>query len=79
MDTENRGTVAVELTADEALVLFEFLQRFSETRALSIQDQAEERALWNLCCLLEKVLSEPFDRNYHELLAQAQNRLRDQE
>jgi hypothetical protein len=79
MSTENPRDVTVQLTADEALVLFEFLQRFSETEVLSIQDQAEERALWNVGCLLEKSLSEPFAGNYQELLAQARDRLRDEQ
>jgi hypothetical protein len=39
---------------DEALVLFEFLSRFSDTDELRVEDQAEQRALSNLCCLLEK-------------------------
>lgn len=72
-------TTSIDLTADEALVLFEFLQRFSESDVLAIQDQAEERALWNLCCLLEKRLVIPFASNYQELLAGARDRLRDEE
>jgi hypothetical protein len=69
--------VQIELTTDEALVLFEFLQRFSESDALTLEDQAEQRVLWNLCCVMEKTLSEPFAVNYAELLAQARDRLRD--
>lgn len=68
---------SIDLGADEALVLFEFLQRFSESDSLTIQDQAEQRALWNLCCLLEKQLVAPFASNYQELLASARDRLRD--
>ena len=62
MSIEDPSPVAVQLTPDEALVLFEFLQRFSETDALSIQDQAEKRVLWNECCSLEKFLSQPSPR-----------------
>ena len=40
--------VRLELTGDEALVLFEFLFRFDDDGSLTIQDQAEERALWKL-------------------------------
>lgn len=69
--------VQFELTIDEALVLFELLQRFSESDALTLEDQAEQRVLWNLCCVMEKTLSEPFAVNYAELLAQARDRLRD--
>ena len=49
-----QSDVKITLTSDEALVLFDFLQRFSETEKLEITDQAEERALWNLCCLFRK-------------------------
>jgi len=71
--------VTVTLTADEAVVLFEFLRRFSDTDKLTIEDQAEERALWNLCCVFEKGLVVPFDVSYPEALQAARNRLRDEE
>ena len=63
--------VSLTLTRDEALVLFEFVSRFSDTDKLSIVDQAEERALWNLTCVLEKVLSEPFGADYEEVIRRA--------
>jgi hypothetical protein len=69
--------VKLELTADEALVLFEFLSRYGESDTLSIVDQAEQRALWNLQCLFEKQLVEPFCTDYAALLAAARDRLRD--
>lgn len=69
--------VTLVLARDEALVLFEFLSRFSDTNKLSIIDQAEERALWNLTCVLEKVLVEPFGTDYEERIRQARERLRD--
>lgn len=46
--------VTITLTADEALVLFEFVRRFSDTDELVIKNAAEQQALWNLCCLFEK-------------------------
>jgi hypothetical protein len=75
--TEDLSDTSVRLAPDEALVLFEFLQRFSDTGRLIIEDQAEQRALWNLCCELERRLVEPFRPDYRELLAQARSRLRD--
>ena len=69
--------VRIELTGDEALVLFEFLARFDDHEVLIVQDQAEERALWNLQCLLEKQLVEIFDPNYKALLEAVRGRLRD--
>jgi hypothetical protein len=65
------------LSADEALVLFEFLSRYSDSDELTIVDQAEQRALWNVCCSLESELAEPFSDRYGELLEAARGRLRD--
>ncbi len=70
--------INISLTKDEALVLFEFLTRFSESDSeLTIEDQAEERVLWNLCCDLEKILVESFKESYGELLNQAREKVRD--
>ncbi len=69
--------VQIELSEDEALVLFDFLARFDSGGTLVLGDQAEERALWNLHCLLEKRLIEPFQPNYPALVAAARERLRD--
>ncbi len=70
--------VGLKLTKDEALVLFELLSRFSDEDDLAIHDQAEERALWNLQCALEKVLVEPFSPEYKSVLEAARDRLRDE-
>jgi len=69
--------VHLRLTPDEALVLFEFLSRYGDTDDLRVEDQAEQRALWNLCCVLEKELREPFDPDYVKLVQSARDRLRD--
>ena len=69
--------VQLSLTSDEALVLHELLQRFSGSGALNLEDQAEERALWNLCCLLEKELLKPLSASYPQALEAARSRLRD--
>ena len=66
----------VSLTDDEALVLFEFLTRFSRDECLSIGHPSEETALWNLQCLLERELEQPLRSNYAELLEKARQRLR---
>lgn len=47
--------VIIRLTVPEAVVLDAFLRRYEETDQLRIVDQAEQRALWNLQCLFEKV------------------------
>lgn len=69
----------IELAEDEALVLFEWLSRFNKTGRAAFEDQAEQRALWNLEAALEKVLVAIFDPRYAELLAAARQRLRDPE
>lgn len=71
------ANIEIALTSDEALVLFEFLSRFSESETLTVVDQAEERALWNLHALLEKTLLPPFQDDYRDQLQQARDQLRD--
>jgi len=71
--------VTITLTADEALVLFELTRRFSDTDKLTIEDQAEERALWNLCCIFEKKLVILIDIAYSAALQAARDRLRDED
>lgn len=50
----SESEVVIRVTVSEAVVLDEFLRRYSETDRLTIEDQAEQQALWNLQCLLEK-------------------------
>lgn len=71
------GHLSLHLTADEAIVLFEWLARFHGSGDASFQDQAEQRALWNLECMLERDLVAPLRDDYDELLAAARDRLRD--
>lgn len=73
----SKEEVNIKLTKDEALVLFEFLSRFSDKNKPKIEHQAEERALWNLACIFEKELVELFEKEYGELLESARERLRD--
>jgi hypothetical protein len=67
------------LTGDEALVLFDFLSRYTDTEQLLIEDQAEQQVLWDMCAMLERELVEPVGPNYDELLAAARNRVRHKE
>jgi hypothetical protein len=69
--------IDLRLTKEEAIVLFEMLSRFSENDSLEIEDQSEQRVLWNLCASLEAVLVEPFDKNYASILENARAMLRD--
>ncbi|WP_416768825.1 hypothetical protein ACM66T_04945 [Sulfurimonas sp. ST-25] len=69
--------ISLSLKQEEAVVLFEFLSRFSNSEKLEIKDQAEERVLWDLCSFLEESLSEPLHGNWKELLEKARNSVRD--
>ncbi|MCM0674845.1 hypothetical protein NCC78_09095 [Micromonospora phytophila] len=78
----DQDEVVVRLSHDEALVLFEWLSRTDElTNDFGdlVEDQAEQRALWNLTCLLERVLVEPVRSEHRELVEQARSRLRDED
>lgn len=74
--------VVVRLSHDEALVLFEWLSRTDERTsdfADLIEDQAEQRALWNLTALLERELVDPVQAEYRTLVDEARSRLRDEQ
>ena len=61
----------IELSKNEALVLIEFLLRFRDKDKLSIEDEAEEQILWDLCAMLETEVPELLDKNYKDLLEKA--------
>lgn len=71
--------VNITLDKDEALVLFEFLSRYSDTDKITFEDQAEQVALWNLQCLLESTLVEPFQKNYNQIIQKARDNIRHEE
>ena len=77
MTDDSEEKVIIELTKSEALVLHDFLARACEDSALTLLDQAERQALWNLECLLEEALVEPLLPNYTELLERAKKRLKE--
>ena len=70
--------VEIRLTSDEALVLLELVTRFTNDDTLTIEHGGERAALWNLCAALERVLVEPFQSNYQQLLSAARSRLAEQ-
>lgn len=79
MVEDGSESVIVSLSEDEALVLYEFLTRFDTRGDLRVEDQAEERVLWDLLCLLEQQLVPPLRHDYAALLATARARVRDPE
>jgi hypothetical protein len=68
-------SVQLTLSPDEAVVLFELVSRFTNSDTLSIEDESEAHALWNVCSLLERRLVEPFLPNYEGILSAARQRL----
>jgi hypothetical protein len=72
-----RDTVALELSSDEALVLFELIARLNKRDDLSFDDQAEQRVLWDIEAMLERELGAPLRADYSQLLADARARVRD--
>ncbi|MFT4286775.1 hypothetical protein [Nocardioides sp.] len=70
--------IDLALSRDEALILFEWLARTSESDSLSgIADDIEQQVLWNVEALLERVLVEPLDANYGAILEAARRRLQE--
>jgi hypothetical protein len=69
--------VKLEVTSDEALVLYDWLTRFNQRDNTEFADQAEERVLFDLEAMLEKVLIAPLQSDYAERLAQARSNVRD--
>ena len=68
--------MAVTLTSDEALVLFELLHRWEDSGEIgTVLMPGEQTALWALSGHLESTLVEPFEGNYRELLDHARQRL----
>lgn len=70
-------SVRIELSDDEALVLFEWLKRTDEdeTPAPPVDHPAERLALWAIEGALERTLVEPLRPDYPELLRAARDRL----
>lgn len=72
--------IAIQLSRDQALVLFEWLARTGAAdQPAAFEDQAEQRVLWDLEASLESVLTEPLREDYRQLVATARARLRDAE
>ncbi len=73
-----KDSINLNITKDEALVLFELVSRYSNTDILSIEHQSEQRALWNLTCVFEKTINEAYDIEYKEALELARSNLKDE-
>ena len=69
--------VLLELSRDEAIVLFGWVSRLNNAKGVDFEDQAEQRVLWDIEAMLETKLAEVFDPKYDDLLARARARVRD--
>ncbi len=67
--------VVIELTGDQALVLFEWLSRFNQDGSFAFEDAAEQRVLFDLESKFESSLTAPLEPNYKEQLAEARRRV----
>jgi len=77
---DNNQDLNIKLSKDEALILFDFLSRFSEKEIEGVfQDQSEQKVLWIIEGQLEKVLVEPFMPDYSEIILKARDKIRDSE
>jgi hypothetical protein len=69
------GSVNLILKKEVALVLFEMFADVKQESAVPIRDDAERQAIWNLACLFESALVEPFMPNYNTIIDEAKKRL----
>jgi len=75
-DKENeKALVQLELSTDEALVLFEFIARFEEHDIKPWSEIGEQQVVWRIEAQLEKALVEPFKPSYKESVQQARRRI----
>jgi len=72
------AAVYMQMTHDEALVLFDWVQRHEDTGSLDqiVADPAELAVFWSVSCALERLLVEPFRTDYADVLEAARARLR---
>jgi hypothetical protein len=67
--------IALTLSKDEALVLFEWCTSIDLSGCGPENESAEQRVLWKIESQLEKLLVEPFAPNYRELVENAKRRI----
>jgi hypothetical protein len=75
MSADDSNEVALRLTRDQAIVLFEWLSREDDKKSLPIVHHAEQIVLWKLEAQLESTLVEPLLPNYHVIVGDARRRV----
>ncbi len=75
---QSKNGIKIELSKDEAIVLFDWISRINEGEATNLRlDQAEMRILWDLEASFEKVIDEIFAEDYNKIVAQAKQKVQD--
>ena len=67
--------ISLDLSKEEALVLFDWVSRFNEEEHI-LEDQSEERIFFDLEAILEANITEVLDGNYSSLLQKAREKVR---
>ena len=67
--------IALQLSTDEALVLFEYLSSWRDSASLAFEHPTEEAALLAVSHELDRQFSEPFSSGYAELVRAARQKL----
>jgi hypothetical protein len=68
--------VDVRLTIDEAVILFNFLNRVNDNEINRlIQDQSEQYLFWKIEGILERKLVEPYQPDFKQIVIDAQKRM----
>lgn len=71
--------VVLKLSSDAALVLLVLVARLNESEAVSFDDQAEQRVLWDLEADLESAVPSITSGEFNAQVQQARDRIRDGE
>ena len=73
-----KDKLSLNLTKNEALVLFDFLSRFNQSENnIIFEDKAEQKIFWTIEALLEKQLTETFLPNYKDIITEARKEILD--
>jgi 16S rRNA U1498 N3-methylase RsmE len=70
-------SVEISLSSDAALVLLALVARLNEGDHVQLEDQAEQRVLWDLESVLESSVAVTLVSDYANRLRQARDRVRD--
>ena len=68
-------SIQIELSDDEALILFEWIAQREEANKDEDPVATETKVFWTIEAQLENTLCEPFDPDYLRLLEEARSRV----